>query len=90
LIIYARFRGWTLARAHARSGDAAAIAGYLASNGRFDQAVAAFTERYAGQKRGRLKPPAPAASRRVALVLAPCRLQGLVSTDPGLPAAESW
>ena len=32
--------GWVLARAHARSGDAAAIAGYLGSGDRFDQAIA--------------------------------------------------
>jgi uncharacterized protein (DUF2252 family) len=49
LTLYARLCGWTLARAHARSGDAAAIAGYLGSNDRFDQAVAAFAERYADQ-----------------------------------------
>ena len=49
LTIYAKLCGWTLARAHARSGDAAAIAGYLGSNDRFDQAIAAFAERYADQ-----------------------------------------
>jgi hypothetical protein len=49
LTIYARLCGWTLARAHARSRDAAAIAGYLGSNDRFDQAVAVFAERYADQ-----------------------------------------
>jgi uncharacterized protein (DUF2252 family) len=49
LTIYAKLCGWTLARAHARSGDAAAIAGYLGSNDRFDQAVAVFAERYADQ-----------------------------------------
>ena len=49
LTIYARLCGWTLARAHARSGDAAAIASYLGTNDRFDQAVAVFAERYADQ-----------------------------------------
>ena len=46
---YARFCGWTLARAHARSGDAAAIAGYLGTSDKFDRAMAAFAETYADQ-----------------------------------------
>jgi uncharacterized protein (DUF2252 family) len=49
LTLYARLCGWTLARAHARSGDAAAIASYLGNSDRFDRAVAAFAERYADQ-----------------------------------------
>jgi uncharacterized protein (DUF2252 family) len=52
LTLYARLCGWTLARAHARSGDAAAIASYLGSNDRFDQAVAGFAARYADQNEG--------------------------------------
>ena len=46
---YARICGWTLAKAHARSGDAAAIASYLGTSRVFDQAVAAFAEEYADQ-----------------------------------------
>ena len=46
---YADLCGWTLARAHARSGDPAAIAGYLGTSDRFDQALASFAERYADQ-----------------------------------------
>jgi uncharacterized protein (DUF2252 family) len=46
---YGRLCGWVLARAHARSGDASAIAGYLGSSDRFDQAVATFAEAYADQ-----------------------------------------
>jgi len=46
---YAHLCGWTLARAHARTGDASAIAGYLGSSPRFDEAVATFAERYAEQ-----------------------------------------
>ena len=46
---YGRLCGWVLARAHARSGDAAAIAGYLGSGDRFDRAVATFAEAYADQ-----------------------------------------
>ena len=46
---YARVCGWTLARAHARSGDRVAIASYLGGGGVFDQALAEFAERYADQ-----------------------------------------
>jgi uncharacterized protein (DUF2252 family) len=49
LALYARLCGWTLARAHARSGDASAIAGYLGSADTFDHALAAFAEAYADQ-----------------------------------------
>jgi hypothetical protein len=38
---------WALARAHARSGDAAVISGYLGKSAVFDRAIAAFAERYA-------------------------------------------
>jgi uncharacterized protein (DUF2252 family) len=47
--IYARVCGWTLARAHARSGDAVAIASYLGKGNAFDRALATFAERYADQ-----------------------------------------
>ena len=46
---YGEACGWTLARAHARSGDRIAIAHYLGSGGNFDAAVAEFSERYADQ-----------------------------------------
>jgi uncharacterized protein (DUF2252 family) len=46
---YARMCGWTLARAHARSGDPVAIGAYLGSGKRFDTAMASFAERYADQ-----------------------------------------
>jgi uncharacterized protein (DUF2252 family) len=46
---YADLCGWTLARAHARSGDATAIAGYLGTSDRFDRAMASFAEKYADQ-----------------------------------------
>jgi hypothetical protein len=49
LTIYARVCGWTLARAHARSGDAIAIASYLGAGDAFDRALAAFAEAYADQ-----------------------------------------
>ena len=49
LALYARLCAWTLARAHARSGDAIEIAGYLGSSEVFDRAIAAFAESYADQ-----------------------------------------
>jgi uncharacterized protein (DUF2252 family) len=47
LTAYASICGWTLARAHARSGDRIAIASYLGSSDRFDNAVADFAQAYA-------------------------------------------
>ncbi len=46
---YGRACGWTLARAHARSGDRVAISAYLGRSDVFDQAIAAFAETYADQ-----------------------------------------
>jgi uncharacterized protein (DUF2252 family) len=46
---YGKACGWTLARAHARSGDRVAIASYLGKSDVFDQAIAAFAETYADQ-----------------------------------------
>jgi len=46
---YARLCGWTLARAHARSGDRIALAAYLGGSPKFDQAIADFAETYADQ-----------------------------------------
>jgi uncharacterized protein (DUF2252 family) len=46
---YAQLCSWTLARAHARSGDPIAIASYLGSGDAFDRALASFAERYADQ-----------------------------------------
>jgi uncharacterized protein (DUF2252 family) len=49
LELYARMCGWTLARAHARSGDRIAIAAYLGAGDAFDEAIAEFSESYADQ-----------------------------------------
>jgi uncharacterized protein (DUF2252 family) len=49
LATYAGLCGWTLARAHARSGDRIALAAYLGGSSRFDQAIADFAEKYADQ-----------------------------------------
>ena len=49
LAAYGSLCGWTLARSHARSGDAPAIAGYLGRSPAFDVAVEAFACAYADQ-----------------------------------------
>jgi|HubBroStandDraft_3_1064219.scaffolds.fasta_scaffold02443_4 uncharacterized protein (DUF2252 family) len=47
--LYGQLCGWTLARAHARSGDRIAIASYLGSSDTFDQAITQFATAYADQ-----------------------------------------
>ena len=49
MTFYARLCGWTLARAHARSGDRIALAACLGGSAKFDQAIAGFAETYADQ-----------------------------------------
>lgn len=49
LAFFARQCGWTLARAHARSGDPIAIAGYLGKKDGFEVSITDFSERYADQ-----------------------------------------
>jgi uncharacterized protein (DUF2252 family) len=49
LSFYAGICGWTLARAHARSGDPIAIAGYLGEDDQFDRSITDFSSRYADQ-----------------------------------------
>ena len=49
LEFYAELCGWTLARAHARSGDPVAIAAYLGKSDGFDRSITDFSERYADQ-----------------------------------------
>ena len=46
---YVEICGWTLARAHARTGDAAKIGGYLGRSDKFDDALAKFAASYADQ-----------------------------------------
>ncbi|MFI5226614.1 MAG: DUF2252 domain-containing protein [Candidatus Limnocylindrales bacterium] len=72
LTAYGALCGWALARAHARSGDAVAIAAYLGTNDTFDGAIADFSEAYADRNEadhrayreavaaGRISVPAPA------------------------------
>ncbi|MGE5290423.1 MAG: DUF2252 domain-containing protein [Micromonosporaceae bacterium] len=47
--VYGELCGWTMARAHARSGDAVAIAAYLGGADIFDRSIADFAAAYAGQ-----------------------------------------
>ena len=49
MLQYAEICGWTLARAHARSGEPAKISGYLGKSDAFDKAIAAFSSAYADQ-----------------------------------------
>jgi predicted alpha/beta hydrolase len=49
MAVYGRLCGWTLARAHARSGDRIAMAAYLGTGKSFDNAIATFSESYADQ-----------------------------------------
>ena len=46
---YAGLCGWTLARAHARSGDAVALAAYLGESDEFDRSITTFAKEYADQ-----------------------------------------
>ena len=49
MTVYGRLCGWTLARAHARSGDRIAIASYLGAGSAFDRALLEFSKAYADQ-----------------------------------------
>ncbi|HEX4398570.1 MAG TPA: DUF2252 domain-containing protein [Trebonia sp.] len=66
MLDYGELCGWTLARAHARTGDRFAIAAYLGGSGRFEQPVADFGVSYADQtERDHAALAAAAASGRV-------------------------
>ena len=69
---YGELCGWTLARAHARSGDRIAIAAYLGSGPAFDVAVGEFAQAYADQN-----------ERDYAALMAAIG-SGRVATEPGL------
>jgi len=49
MALYADICGKSLARAHARSGDAVAIASYMGASETFDRSLATFAEAYADQ-----------------------------------------
>jgi uncharacterized protein (DUF2252 family) len=71
LVIYAELCGWTLARAHARSGDRVQVSAYLGKSERFDTAIADFADAYADQN-----------ERDHAALLAAVK-SGRVAADPG-------
>ncbi len=48
-MVSGKLRGWTLARAHARSGDRVAIASYLGKSDAFDRAILQFASAHADQ-----------------------------------------
>ena len=67
MTLYAQLCGRALAKAHARSGDAIAIASYLGAGDSFDRALATFAETYADQNErdydgAAARPSPPAAS----------------------------
>jgi hypothetical protein len=49
LVAYGKLCAWALARAHARSGDPALIAGYMGANTSFDDAICEFAVEYSDQ-----------------------------------------
>ena len=70
--LYGRACGWTLARAHARSGDRIAIAAYLGGSDAFDRAIGEFAEAYADQ------------NERDHAALAEALESGRISAQPGI------
>ena len=67
--LYARMCAWTLARAHACSGDRVAIAAYLGKSDTFDNAIADFAEASADQnERDHAELTAAAVSGRIEAV----------------------
>jgi hypothetical protein len=70
LPIYGQMCSWTLARAHARSGDRLAIAAYLGSGDAFDRAIVEFALAYADQNQKDFD-TAKAAARAGRFVTAP-------------------
>jgi uncharacterized protein (DUF2252 family) len=72
LRIYAELCGWTLARAHARSGDRIAIAAYLGNGDVFDQAITRFAAAYADQ------------TERDHAALAEAAASGRIPVEPGV------
>ena len=91
LTFYARLCGWTLARAHARSGDPVAMAEYLGGSDAFDRSILDFCERYADQNEkdyeefaAAVKVRAPGSSRG-SLMIGAVRRHG---RNPAVPAAR--
>ena len=60
---YCALRGWALALAHAKSGDAAMIAGYVGKSEALDEALTKFAFAYSEQKRTRLRGTSESSAR---------------------------
>ena len=60
---YGKLCGWTLARAHARSGDRIAIAAYLGNGDSFDRAIVEFSKAYAERTNATTRRSPPLSSR---------------------------
>ena len=64
MLQYAELCGWTLAHAHARSGEPAKISGYLGKSDKFDKAIADFSDRLCRPERTRPRCPDEGSARR--------------------------
>ncbi len=60
---YGQARGWTVGRAHARSGDRIVTAAYLGHSAAFDLAIGEFATAYAGQNERHYGEPAGVSER---------------------------
>jgi uncharacterized protein (DUF2252 family) len=72
MVAYGQLCAWTLARAHARSGDRVAIAAYLGNGPGFERAIVEFSRAYAGQNERDYKALARAVE------------SGRIAAEPGL------
>ena len=96
MTLYAQLCGHALAKAHARSGDAIAIASYLGAGDSFDRALASFAEAYADQNerdlalsRRRVGGPVRRDVRSALLRDPPAEPQGIVGCEAILPATSA-
>jgi len=89
LVLYTRLCARALALAHARSGDAAAIAGYLGTTDQFDRAIESFAATYADQTERDPRSRA-AASRRSPTAASERRpTQSVVSISPAVSSISA-
>src|SRR5205814_122034 len=88
LTLYAAVCGWTLARAHARSGDPIAIAAYLGKSDKFDRSITDFSERYAVQNELDYQEFAKAMPIQLDFILR--RLYALAEAQPDLRERQPW
>ena len=94
---YTRACGWSLARAHARSGDRLAIAAYLGTGSGFDRAIARFSAAYADQNEldhqrlaaGRRRRRSPRPNRHLGTATPRQVIRALSMPGDALPA-RSW